>query len=621
MTANHFLPHRAGVLLVIALLASVGQPETSYVDARRGSDMNPGAEAAPLQTLKQAAVLVNESKEAGPATIIVASGLYCLNQCVTFGGDRAFTETSRLTIRSAALPDDSEWRPKRMPVIISMENPRPSNGLTETYSLKIQTSHATIQGLKFLGNPTPNNMHACVERIGNKLDDLLITQCTFAGHEHGADINAATLATGDRVVVDHCIFVGCHACTVSWDGPEGLGGNGCVMRYCIVDGALISGVWTCQTAEDFEFHHNLVTRSQYLWMRKAGDRQQYRIADCVVIDNEHFSGYGTASGPTGQTGDEVSFEQVNVVTRGSIVLETERTARDYLHIVPGTLGSDLGAGLFTHVPTQPAKSGAPSYGSNPDNGAYRRINGARIYYERYGRGSPILLLHGGFSHIATQATLIEMLAKHYEVIAVDTRGHGRSTGDDQPMTYPLLADDMAKLLDELDVGPVTVVGHSDGGVIGYVLAVQHPMKVRALVANGANFRKEGRGGITPGMNEWIKTITLQMVEQWGDIRGPYERLNPEADWEGFVAAVKALWQSETELTEQDLKRIRCPVLISHGDRDSFVKLADIVWMYEQIENAELYVAPDGGHGHHRDQIEAFGPIVLRFLQKVTDSEE
>jgi len=268
--------------------------------------------------------------------------------------------------------------------------------------------------------------------------------------------------------------------------------------------------------------------------------------------------------------------------------------------------SILGAGLFAGAP-RPAEVSA--------RGAYATINGARIYYERHGTGSPILLLHGGFSHIAKQKPLLELLAHHGEVIAVDTRGHGRSTLGDRALTYPLLADDMAKLLDELGVGPVMVVGHSDGGVIGYILAAKYPAKVRALVANGANFRRTGRGGMTLQINEWIKTITPAMAEGWGDTRGPYEKLNPEADWGHFVASVKALWQSETDLTEDDLKAIRCPVLISHGDRDTFIRLADIVWMYEQLPDADLYVAPAGKHGHHLDQIEAFGPILLRFLNR------
>jgi pimeloyl-ACP methyl ester carboxylesterase len=251
---------------------------------------------------------------------------------------------------------------------------------------------------------------------------------------------------------------------------------------------------------------------------------------------------------------------------------------------------------------------------------YATINGAKIYYERHGRGSPVLLLHGGFSHIGHQKPLIDLLAKHYEVIAVDTRGHGRSTLGDQPLTYPLLADDMAKLLDELRVGPVTVVGHSDGGTIGYILAAKHPTKVKALVANGANFRKAGRGGLTPESNEWIKTMTPEMVEGWGDIRQSYEKLNPEADWARFVLRVKGLWQSETDLTEDDFKSIRCPVLISYGDRDTFMSLADVVWMYRQLKDADLYIAPAGEHGHHVDQIEAFGPILLRFLGRVHDSK-
>ncbi len=280
--------------------------------------------------------------------------------------------------------------------------------------------------------------------------------------------------------------------------------------------------------------------------------------------------------------------------------------------VNGMLACLLGAVIAT--------SGAPSQPDASLRSGHATINGAKIYYERHGRGSPILLLHGGFSHIDHQIRLIELLAPHYEVIAVDTRGHGRSTLGDRPLTYPLLADDMAKLLDELNVGPVTIVGHSDGGVIGYILAVKHPTKVRALVANGANFRKAGRGGLTPESNEWIKTITPSMVEGWGDIRQSYEKLNPEADWTRFVLRVKGLWQSETDLTEDDFKSIRCPVLISYGDRDTFMNLADVVWMYQQIKDADLYIAPAGEHGHHVDQIEAFGPILLRFLGRVHESK-
>ncbi|MCK4887769.1 MAG: hypothetical protein KAS96_10295, partial [Planctomycetes bacterium] len=99
----------------------------------------------------------------------------------------------------------------------------------------MKISYVTIRGLKFLGNPSSNNWHACVERIGKDLDDLLITQCMFVGNPDTLDIYCAALATGDRFVVDHCVFYNCHASTVYWDGLEGVGGKGCAMRYCIVD--------------------------------------------------------------------------------------------------------------------------------------------------------------------------------------------------------------------------------------------------------------------------------------------------------------------------------------------------------------------------------------------------
>jgi hypothetical protein len=168
----------------------------------------------------------------------------------------------------------------------------------------------------------------------------------FIGDKNTLDVYCPAIATGDRFVVDHCIFHNCHASAVFWDGLEGIGGKGCAMRYCIVDGGLISGVWTCQTAEDFKFHHNIITRTEYFWMRKSGDQQKYRLHDCIVAGNKNYSGYGNAGGPTGQTGPEVTFEEKAVIKEGKVILEKDKKVRDYLHPLPDTFGSDLGAGLF-----------------------------------------------------------------------------------------------------------------------------------------------------------------------------------------------------------------------------------------------------------------------------------
>jgi hypothetical protein len=339
------------IALAVAFLNAVAASQIVYVNGRAGSDENAGTNERPVRTLRRAAEIVNGGSEPGPATIKISPGRYNLTESVTFGGTRRYSQESRLVIEASILPDDPQWKPALMPVILSTEDPRKqgnSKDLTETYGLKIETSHVTIRGLKFMGNSLDRNWHCCISRIGDDLDDLLVTQCMFIGDQDSRDIYCAALATGNRFVVDHCIFQKCHASTVFWDGPRGIAGKGCSMRYSIVDGAYIAGVWTCQTAEDFEFHHNIVTRSDYFWIRKGTDGpRRYRVRDCIVTDNKHYSGYGVESGPTGQTGPEVTFEESNVVKQGRVTFETNRAAGLYLRVTPGGLGSDLGAGLFT----------------------------------------------------------------------------------------------------------------------------------------------------------------------------------------------------------------------------------------------------------------------------------
>ncbi|MCU0917658.1 MAG: right-handed parallel beta-helix repeat-containing protein [Planctomycetes bacterium] len=334
-------------------LTVMAPAEVLYVGGHLGRDNQAGTASQPLKTLAEAAGRINASHAPGPTTIKVAPGMYCLDRSVVIENCRPYTEQDRLTIEATVAPDDPNWSPALMPVLLSIEDPRPSGnvtGRTETYSLVVRNSHVTIRGLKFLGNPLPNNWHCCVSRIGKELDDLLVTQCLFLGSPAGLDIYCAALATGDRFRVDHSIFRQCHASVVFWDGPDGLGGKQCAMRYCLVEGASLAGVWTCRTRNDLEFHHNVVTHSEYFWMRKTGDSIPYRLRDCVVTDVKHNSGYGVESGATGPTGPEVTYEEHNVVRQGRIILDSDPRARSYLHVAPGTLGSDLGTGLFRAEP-------------------------------------------------------------------------------------------------------------------------------------------------------------------------------------------------------------------------------------------------------------------------------
>lgn len=337
------------VVLTLVVVIPCVVAETLYVDARNGNDTNRGTEGEPVRTIARAAEIVKAGTQGGPTTVQVSPGVYNLDKTVTLERRRPPTVKDRLTVQASILPDDPGWSPALMPVILSTEDPRQPgrlNAATETYSLDIRTSYVTIRGLKFLGNPLLRNWQCCIQRVGSGLTDLHVTQCMFVGDPETLNIYCPVIGTGDKLVVDHCIFYNCHASAVFWDGPEGIAGRGCAMRYCIVDGGLISGVWTCQTAEDFEFHHNIVTRTEYFWMRKRGKPLEYRLRDCIAADNKFFSGYGVESGPTGQTGPEIAYDMQNVATGGEVVLEKKKSDRDYLHVLPGTAGSDLGAGIF-----------------------------------------------------------------------------------------------------------------------------------------------------------------------------------------------------------------------------------------------------------------------------------
>jgi hypothetical protein len=342
------------IVLVIAILAQGAAAEVLYVDSQSGNDTNPGTKEKPVRAIARAAAIVNESDEPGPTTIKITPGAYCVTDMVVFENSRQYTEDKRFIIEATVLPDEPNWTPALMPVVLSTVKGEGPSTEKHAIALKIEVNHATVQGIKFLGNPRPRTWGYSIFRAGKGLEDLIVTQCMFVGDEQALPYNCPICANGQGVVVEHCIFYKCDIPAIFWDAEGGVS-KGNAMRYCIVDGADIAAVWTCQTDVDFDFHRNIVTRGQYFWMRAPNNRKKYRISDCVVTDNKYNSGYGTAAQIFGQTGPEVSFEEKNVIKEGTIQLEKAIVTADalsvvrprgYLHVLPETLGSDLGAGLF-----------------------------------------------------------------------------------------------------------------------------------------------------------------------------------------------------------------------------------------------------------------------------------
>lgn len=195
-------------------------------------------------------------------------------------------------------------------------------------------------------------------------------------------------------------------------------------------------------------------------------------------------------------------------------------------------------------------------------GAIAEINGVKIYYETYGKGPPVLVLHGGTLCIEAMHYQISDLAKTHLVIAPDSRGHGRSTDGDGPLHYAQMADDMLALMDLLKIEKADIVGWSDGGNIALDLAMRHPDRVGRIAVSGANF---DTSGFTPATNLNEDPEGPSLAGQ----RDFYKRLAPDpAHWPVFFRKVLVMWASEPHYTLEQLATIKAPTLVIAGEHDS-----------------------------------------------------
>ena len=338
----------AGIMLGTLGLSAAA---TLYVDVQNGNDDNPGSSEMPLKTIEKAANIVNTLNEPG-ATIKIAPGLYTLeNECL-ISSKQQYSDENPLIIEASIMPDDPNWTPRDMPIIVSALNPPAGENIKyiEASGLKVEMSHVVIRGLKFIGTPIPKVMYYPIYRGGKDLDDLVVSQCMFLNDQHVSTSNVAVIANGHGLKIDHCVFYNCSNAAVYWNAQDGVSKNNS-MTYCIIDGGYVSGVWFCQTDEDFEFHHNIITHCQYAFMRDEKNQKTYKVNDCIINNNDFLSGKCNPNFELSETELETPYLEKNVIDTGEIELvkgaglDMEIPVR-FLQVEKGTLGSDLGAGLF-----------------------------------------------------------------------------------------------------------------------------------------------------------------------------------------------------------------------------------------------------------------------------------
>jgi pimeloyl-ACP methyl ester carboxylesterase len=235
------------------------------------------------------------------------------------------------------------------------------------------------------------------------------------------------------------------------------------------------------------------------------------------------------------------------------------------------------------------------------------VNGIKIYYAIWGDGSPLILLHGGLGNTEYFGGQVRELAKQYKVIAMDSRGHGRSTRDAQVYSYGLMAKDVIALMDHLKIDKASIVGWSDGGIIGLDIAMNYPDRLDHLFAFGANTNVQG---LKPEIDK--NPTFAKYIENAGK---DYERLSKTPkEFNDFVTQISQMWASQPDYKPDQLAKIKATVAIADGEHDEAIKQEHNVEMSKAITGAKLVILPGLSHFAMLQDPAAFNQAVLEFLK-------
>lgn len=250
---------------------------------------------------------------------------------------------------------------------------------------------------------------------------------------------------------------------------------------------------------------------------------------------------------------------------------------------------------------------------NHRSGEIFQAGDAQIYFESNGpsHGHSLLLLHGGLGNLEDFSKITDLLPESLRVVAVDLRGHGRSTLGSGPITYEQHQRDVQSVAAHLGLTKYSILGFSDGGIVAYRIAAENP-GVSALVTIGAQWRIsredpsfEILAGVTPAV--W--------AEMFPDAPGKYTALNPQGDFDKLVESCVGLWTdlSSTGYPNEKISEIACPTLILRGDSDFLLSLTEAAKAQAKIPGASFGNVPFAGHAAMDDAPEITGRIVHDFL--------
>ena len=257
----------------------------------------------------------------------------------------------------------------------------------------------------------------------------------------------------------------------------------------------------------------------------------------------------------------------------------------------------------------------------PASSGYAPVNGSKVYYEMYGAGDPIVLLHGAYMTINSNwSELIPVLSKTRKVIALELDGHGHTPLSQRPYSYQTLASDVAAVLKHLKIDSADILGFSYGGTVAYQFAIEYPAMTKKLIIISSTYKSDGWLDIMYNMLAGIKPDAFDNTP----IRSEYIKVAPDtSNWHKFIATMLKFSAEKFNLGDDKIKNIKAPVLLIMGDNDGTDKkvlaetysllggnvFGDIVG----IPKSQLAILPAKGHGTLIMDTQAIAALVGSFL--------
>ena len=256
---------------------------------------------------------------------------------------------------------------------------------------------------------------------------------------------------------------------------------------------------------------------------------------------------------------------------------------------------------------------------------YIEVRGAKLYTQIYGRGAPIVFLHGGMAFFDNSfAKQRDYFATYRTVVGIDQRGYGHSPDGPWSLSYQMMADDTAAVIEQLGLGPVDVVGHSDGADLALILARDHPKMVRRLVISGANIRVN----LSPEAKQRAQWSPQQLAGHLREVANSlppwflsdYSRVSPDGPehWMTLMAKSYDMWLQPVVIEPADLKKISIPVLVMAGDHD-FSSVEENAEIFRGLPHGQLIIVPASNHGTFNQRPGLVNLAIREFLDQPDNS--